>query len=159
MKIEKGNKFLCTKDVIMFDGDIAYKKGEIYQSECDGCITNVYSEVDHRWPSEEAPRAYFKLLSEVDRAQEEDYEDPYNWVVNGMKNNIKYDKPTHYSKGIDTFARMEANCTKEECLAFIKGNIDKYNWRDKGQDLEDFDKIISYAKWAKSILNKNDWNI
>src|SRR5699024_9789024 len=61
-------------------------------------------------------------------------------------------KPAHYAKGIDTFARMEANCTKEECLAFAKGNIDKYNWRTKGQDLEDFDKIIAYAEWAKKML-------
>ena len=61
-------------------------------------------------------------------------------------------KPSHYAKGIDTFARMEANCTKEECLAFAKGNIDKYNWRTKGQDLEDFDKIIAYAEWAKKML-------
>lgn len=64
------------------------------------------------------------------------------------------DKPTHYSKGIDTFARMESNCTKEECLAFAKGNIDKYNWREKGQDIEDLDKIIAYANWAKKLLNK-----
>lgn len=61
-------------------------------------------------------------------------------------------KPSHYAKGIDTFARMEANCTKEECLAFAKGNIDKYNWRTKGQDLEDFYKIIAYAEWAKKML-------
>lgn len=61
-------------------------------------------------------------------------------------------KPSHYAKGIDTFDRMEANCTKEECLAFAKGNIDKYNWRTKGQDLEDFDKIIAYAEWGKKML-------
>lgn len=69
----------------------------------------------------------------------------------GMRSDFKV-KPPHYSKGIDTFARMEANCTKEECLAFAKGNIDKYNWRTKGQDLEDFDKIIAYAEWAKKML-------
>lgn len=63
------------------------------------------------------------------------------------------EKPEHYSKGIDTFERMEANCSKEECLAFIKGNIDKYNWRTKNQDLEDFDKIIAYANWGKKLLN------
>ena len=60
-------------------------------------------------------------------------------------------KPKHYSKGIDTFARMEANCTKEECLAFAKGNIDKYNWRNKGQDVEDLKKIKQYADWALKI--------
>ncbi len=64
----------------------------------------------------------------------------------------KEEKPKHYSKGIDTFARMEANCTKEECLAFAKGNIDKYNWREKGQDLEDYKKIVSYANWAIKLL-------
>src|SRR5690606_20769180 len=79
-------------------------------------------------------------------------EDPYSWVNNGIREagsrkevNINTqphcDKPKQYAKGIDTFARMEANCTKEECLAFIKGNIDKYNWRLKGQDKEDFEKI------------------
>ena len=61
-------------------------------------------------------------------------------------------KPKHYSKGIDTFARMEANCTIEECLAFAKGNIDKYNFRTKGQDLEDYKKIVSYANWAIKLL-------
>ena len=69
---------------------------------------------------------------------------------------VKYiaEKPKHYAKGIDTFARMEANCTTEECLAFAKGNIDKYNFRTKGQDLEDYKKIVSYANWAISLLNK-----
>lgn len=66
----------------------------------------------------------------------------------------KEEKPKHYSKGIDTFARMEANCTTEECLAFAKGNIDKYNWREKGQDLEDYKKIIAYAQWAIKLLEK-----
>lgn len=64
------------------------------------------------------------------------------------------DKPKHYANGIDTFERMEANCTIDECLAFAKGNIDKYNFRKKGQDLEDYTKIIAYANWAIKLLNK-----
>ena len=63
-------------------------------------------------------------------------------------------KPIHYSKGIDTFARMEANCSKEEILAFCKGSIDKYNWRTKNQDLEDLYKIIEFAKFAIKQLEK-----
>lgn len=64
-------------------------------------------------------------------------------------------KPPQYQIGIDTFERMEANCTKEEIIAFCKGNIDKYNWRKKGQDLEDFKKIIDYANFAiKNLENK-----
>lgn len=71
-----------------------------------------------------------------------------------MKAENDLNKPSHYAKqGIDTFKRMEANCTVEERLSFAKGNIDKYNWREKGQDVEDFEKIIVYAKWAIQQLD------
>jgi hypothetical protein len=61
-------------------------------------------------------------------------------------------KPKQYQIGIDTFERAEANLTKEEILAICKFNIDKYNWRQKGQDKEDFKKIIDYANWAVKNL-------
>ena len=72
----------------------------------------------------------------------------YNW--NNKKN---YDsngvtQPKQYQIGIDTFARAESNLTKEEILAICKFNIDKYCWRKKDQDKEDFKKIIDYANWA-----------
>lgn len=57
-------------------------------------------------------------------------------------------KPEQYQIGIDTFERAEANLSKEEILAICKFNIDKYNWRQKDQDKEDFQKIIDYANWA-----------
>jgi len=57
-------------------------------------------------------------------------------------------KPEQYQIGIDTFERAEANLSKEEILAICKFNIDKYNWRKKDQDKEDFQKIIDYANWA-----------
>lgn len=58
------------------------------------------------------------------------------------------EKPSQYDIGIDTFQRAEANMTKEEIIASCKFNIDKYCWRKKGQDKEDFEKIINYAKFA-----------
>ena len=61
-------------------------------------------------------------------------------------------KPKQYQIGIDTFQRAEANMTKEEILACIRFNIDKYVWRKKGQDKEDFEKIIDYANWALKQL-------
>ena len=68
-------------------------------------------------------------------------------------------KPKQYQIGIDTFARMEANCTLEEIMGFIKGNIDKYNFRKKNQDIEDFEKIVSYANWAiKQLKNQESIN-
>lgn len=131
MTIKKGEKFLCVSDVYMDDtNEHAYTEGKVYTSHRDGCITNNHGDNDHVWP-EAAAELFF----------DRHYQDE-----------VFSRKPSHYSKGIDTFARMEANCTKEECLAFAKGNIDKYNWRTKGQDLEDFDKIIAYAEWAKKLL-------
>ncbi|MGJ0302494.1 DUF3310 domain-containing protein [Aliarcobacter cryaerophilus] len=71
----------------------------------------------------------------------------------------KNDKPIQYQIGIDTFQRAEANMTKDELLACIKFNIDKYNWRKKGQDISDFKKIVDYANFAIKILEKEEkWN-
>ena len=61
-------------------------------------------------------------------------------------------KPEQYQIGIDTFERAEANLSKEEILAICKFNIDKYCWRQKQQDKEDFQKIIKYAEWALKNL-------
>lgn len=130
MTIKKGDKFLCVGDVFMNETDEqAYTQGKVYTSHRDGCITNNYGDDDRAWGCE--AELFF----------DRHYQDE-----------VFATKPSHYANGIDTFARMEANCTKEECLAFAKGNIDKYNWRTKGQDLEDFDKIIAYAEWAKKML-------
>ena len=61
-------------------------------------------------------------------------------------------KPIQSQIGIDTFQRAKANLTKNELMACIKFNIDKYNWRVKGQDIEDFKKIIDYANFAIEVL-------
>jgi hypothetical protein len=65
---------------------------------------------------------------------------------------ISKKKPKQYSQGIDTFDRMWVNMDRKELLACVKFNIDKYNIRDKGQDKEDFKKIIAYAKFGLKIL-------
>lgn len=61
---------------------------------------------------------------------------------------LERERPEQYKGGIDTFDRIEANCSLEERLGFIKGGIDKYNWRKKGQDMADFIKIIDYANFG-----------
>lgn len=61
-------------------------------------------------------------------------------------------KPKQYQIGIDTFERAEKNLTKDEIIVICKFNIDKYNWRKKEQDKEDFKKIIDYANWALKQL-------
>lgn len=68
---------------------------------------------------------------------------------------IEVKKPVQYLKGMDTFERAEANMSKEEILVCCKFNIDKYNWREKNQDMEDYYKIIDYAKFAIKQIQKD----
>jgi len=63
-------------------------------------------------------------------------------------------KPKQYKIGIDTFKRAESNMTLEERLACVRFNIDKYAWRKKDQDVEDFNKIIAYAEYGLKQLKK-----
>ena len=50
MKIKKGDMFLCIKKVKMsITKDITYKKGYIYRSEIDCCITNEKLDKNHYW--------------------------------------------------------------------------------------------------------------
>lgn len=74
-------------------------------------------------------------------------------VLDDLDNlNISSAKPKQYQIGIDTFERSKANMTKDEYIACMKFNIDKYCWRKKGQDISDFKKIIAYANEAISVL-------
>lgn len=66
------------------------------------------------------------------------------------------DRPEQYKEGIDTFERAEANMSFEEIMACLRFGIDKYNWRKKGQDRDDFLKIIAYANFAIKQIDKND---
>jgi hypothetical protein len=82
-----------------------------------------------------------KELNEIDNA--------------GIFNKITSNKPPQYNIGIDTFERMRANATYEEAMGFIRWNIDKYNTRQKGQDEDDYKKIISYAQEALWWIKNN----
>ena len=75
---------------------------------------------------------------------------PFNYYDTITKPYFK--KPKQYQIGIDTFERAEANLSKDQILAICKFNIDKYCWRQKQQDKEDFQKIIDYAEWALKNL-------
>jgi hypothetical protein len=60
-KIKKGDAFCCIKTVRMdddIDGEVAYKKGFIYVSEVEDCITDEDNETFHRW------RGYGKATKE-----------------------------------------------------------------------------------------------
>ena len=82
------------------------------------------------------------------------FQDEVNEAFRKTREEEETTKPTQYQIGIDTFERAEANMTKEELLACVRFNIDKYTWRKKGQDEDDFRKIIDYANFAIKQLNK-----
>lgn len=68
MKINKGDKFLCIKDVVMKRSkEVAYSRGNVYISEQDGCITNNGEEEYHSWRGVEDVQSYFKPLRFVDK--------------------------------------------------------------------------------------------
>lgn len=48
-KICKCDKFECIQDVVMDDGSVAYRKGKVYNSERDGCITDDEHDTNHGW--------------------------------------------------------------------------------------------------------------
>ena len=68
------------------------------------------------------------------------------------------EKPVHYKEGFDSFAWAERRYSTKECLAIAAFNINKYNDRDKGQDFEDFGKIVAYVEWAKKLMTKGNTN-
>ena len=67
MEIKKGNRFVCVKDVVMeATGYIEYFKGVVYESECDGCITDEGNDDIHGWSGSEAEK-HFIPYSKLDR--------------------------------------------------------------------------------------------
>lgn len=68
---------------------------------------------------------------------------------------VKHD--SHYKAcAIEPWVIMEKNFTREEFIGFLRGNILKYNLRmfNKGQTLDDVDKVINYAQKLKEVLQK-----
>ena len=63
MRIKKGNEFVCIKKVVMKGSKVTeYKKGFIYISELDDCITNESGNVNHFWNTEKIIKKYFIKL-------------------------------------------------------------------------------------------------
>lgn len=59
----------------------------------------------------------------------------------------------HYEElNIQPWEIMEANFSKEEFIAYLKGNIIKYTLRNKDQDLSDAEKIKHYAEKLIEVL-------
>ena len=49
MKIKKGLKYVCIKEVVMDTGQIEYYKGVIYNSDVKNCITDESGQFYHKW--------------------------------------------------------------------------------------------------------------
>ena len=112
-----------------------------------------------------------RLMSAIDKAgllekepcleedgDDEDYDDYED------EDEADYDEPepeedgtaknaTHYQNGeIQPIEYMQDKLSKEEMIGYIKGNIEKYNNRTKGEDLKDAVKLAQYAKWKVDVM-------
>lgn len=85
MEIKEGDKFLCVKEVEMDTGFIAYRKGKIYKSENDGCITNERNNKHHWWnnlDTESELKLYFEKIEETQKGVKNDSDKlPYYIVL------------------------------------------------------------------------------
>lgn len=57
--IKKGQEYLCTKDYLMEDGDLAYKKGDVYKSDADYNLPSIVHK-HHTMYRDEEFKDYFK---------------------------------------------------------------------------------------------------
>jgi len=161
---------VCCKEGYLFDrsnwkGSNVELMPEGFEPSEDMAI-NIYMEQELKFRDE-----FQKELNEIDdeegeavcnifkKTTEEDFQklcDTLNAPIDEQQfkdnvdifNKTTSNKPPQYNIGIDTFERMRANATYEEAMGFIRWNIDKYNTRQKGQDEDDYKKIISYAQEA-----------
>lgn len=71
MEIKKGDRFLCIKEVVMIPTEsIAYRKGKIYTSENDDCITNDKGNKHHSWIDKSELKIYFEKIEETEKVEE-----------------------------------------------------------------------------------------
>ena len=60
----------------------------------------------------------------------------------------------HYTKlAVEPIDMMQANFSKEELKGFIVGNLTKYAYRKKGQELSDAKKIQVYGRWLELLYD------
>lgn len=68
-KIRKGDMFECIEHVVMYDGEVAYRRGKAYASEIDGCITDEKHSKNHEWNIQEDDKEnwwhYFKRIWKI----------------------------------------------------------------------------------------------
>ena len=66
-----GIRFLCIQEVVFGRCDVKYRKGKIYKSEVEGCITNEDGCKDHEWieyPGDIEWRNVFRIIGNKRRS-------------------------------------------------------------------------------------------
>lgn len=68
MEIKKGTRWVCIEDVYMHtDFSNEYKRGFVYLSESEGCITDESGDIGHWWTRDLDKDAHFIPYSKLDR--------------------------------------------------------------------------------------------
>ena len=69
-----GLRFLCIREVVFGLCDVKYRKGKIYKSEIEGCITNEDGEKNHEWIEDQGDTEWknvFKVIGNKRRSGRE----------------------------------------------------------------------------------------
>lgn len=144
MRIEKGDKFLCIKDVVMDDDSIEYYAGKTYISEENGCITDESGTKEHRWVD---------AIDDIAEDSPEEYFEPIMLESFIEQDNVNH--PSHYAdnpKGIECIDAMEAGLGKERVMSFCLCNAFKYLFRTENKNgIEDVKKAIWYLNKFVSL--------
>ena len=147
MEIKKGHTYLCFAEVVMDDGDIAYKKGRKYQSEHDECITDEQGYKDHRW--EDDVEDYFVDVEAIPTCRE---------VSDWMEKSI-YALDTNNVRKIDNLDADElrgviyALYKKLNVMGEVEKNKRMFEVEDDNYDW--WDELRVYARNSRNALYEN----
>jgi len=118
--IKNGDKFLCKKDYIMDNGELAYKKGCVYEAPEDNQLKSLF-DTNHEMGFDDEFYQHFTPLQETQTGT-----------------------PKHYATdSIDVI-----DFCKLYKLDFNRGNVIKYICRagKKDNELEDLKKALTYLE-------------
>ena len=131
MKIEKGSKWLCIKDVVMDYGSTEYKKGKVYYSEQSGCITDEVNNTAHNWGDVDYFDEYFVKATDDSKVEHPSH---YNWLKDKCGVEV-----------IDITRHMDFDLGNAIKYILRAGHKSEEGYTDKEKTIEDLKKAIWYV--------------
>jgi len=141
-QIKKGDKFLCKLDYLMHDGQLAYRKGDVYTSPATNQLSSILHFDHGQSIIDEEFLEHFELIKE-NPIQHDDFNE-YTKEIPVPVRDYVIDTPKHYdnSKG-SLYLFAENNNLNSWEFDAIKRIV---RCRKKGNFKEDIEKTITVLK-------------